>query len=74
MTIKTTEKNGPVIGTFQLVGGEDLILITTRGKIIRIGTEEIPIYSRGTQGVKLIDLESGERVAAASKFVERNSG
>jgi len=73
MTIKTTEKNGPVIGTFQLVGGEDLILITTQGKIIRIDTDEIPIYSRGTQGVKLIDLENGERVAAASKFAERNS-
>ncbi|GIW47690.1 MAG: DNA gyrase subunit A [Deltaproteobacteria bacterium] len=70
MTIKTTEKNGSVVGAFQVTDDNQIILITTHGKIIRMEASEIKVYGRGTQGLKLIDLEPGEKVAAVAKVVE----
>jgi DNA gyrase subunit A len=70
MTIKTTEKNGPVVGAFQVTDDNQIILITTHGKIIRMEASEIKVYGRGTQGLKLIGLEPGEKVAAVAKVVE----
>ncbi|MFQ5787855.1 MAG: DNA gyrase C-terminal beta-propeller domain-containing protein, partial [Thermodesulfobacteriota bacterium] len=68
ITIKTTGKNGRVVGAFQVTVDMQIILITTHGgKIIRLKASEISIYGRGTQGLRLIDLEPGEKVAAIAK-------
>lgn len=72
MTIKTTEKNGRVVGAFQVTNDMQVILITTHGKVIRMEASQISVYRRGTQGLKLIDLEPGEKVAAVAKVVERD--
>jgi DNA gyrase subunit A len=72
MTIKTTEKNGRVVGAFQVTNDMQVILITTHGKVIRMEASQISVYGRGTQGLKLIDLEPGEKVAAVAKVVERD--
>lgn len=68
ITIKTTGKNGRVIGAFQVTDDSEIILITTRaGKIIRLKASDISVYGRGTQGLRLIDLEHEEKVAAVAK-------
>ncbi|MEW6145396.1 MAG: DNA gyrase subunit A [Thermodesulfobacteriota bacterium] len=73
ITIKTTGKNGRVVGAFQVTNDTQIMIITTHGgKVIRMNASEISVYGRGTQGVRLIDLESDERVAAVAKVVERD--
>lgn len=72
ITIKTTGKNGRVVGAFQVMNDTQIMMITTHGgKVIRMKASEISIYGRGTQGVRLIDLKDDERVAAVAKVVEK---
>ncbi len=71
MTIKTTGKNGYVVGTFQVTDDMQVMLITTQSKMIRINVSEINVYGRGTQGVRLIGLDEGESVTAVAKVLER---
>ena len=71
MTIKTTGKNGKVVGAFQVTNDMQIMIITTHGgKVIRMNASEISVYGRGAQGLRLIDLEDTERVAAVAKVVE----
>ncbi|HEX7230987.1 MAG TPA: DNA gyrase subunit A [Candidatus Binatia bacterium] len=71
ITMRTTEKTGRVIGV-QLVGADDqLMLITNTGKIIRLRINDIRVIGRNTQGVRLIDLEDGERVVSLARLAEK---
>jgi len=73
ITIRTTGKNGRVVGAFQVTNDTQIMIITTHGgKVIRMNASEISVYGRGTQGVRLIGLEPDERVAAVAKVVERD--
>lgn len=75
ITIKTTGKNGRVVGTFQVTNDTQIMMITTKGgKVIRMDASEISIFGRGTQGVRLIGLAEDEKVAAVAKVVERDQG
>ncbi len=62
ITIKTTERNGEMIGIKQLIDEDGLVLISTKGKIIRLKASNISIMGRNTQGVKLIGLDPGENL------------
>ncbi len=72
ITIKTTQRNGKVIGVKQLVDTDELVLISTTGKIIRLRASDIPIMGRNTQGVKLIGLDSSEAVVGIAVFSSRD--
>ena len=71
ITIKTTARNGKLVGTQQITEQDEVMLITDKGKIIRLRGEEISVIGRNTQGVKLIELETGERVMAVARLAER---
>jgi DNA gyrase subunit A len=71
ITVKTTARNGKLVGTQQITDQDEVMLITDRGKIIRLRCGEIRLSSRNTQGVKLIELESGERAMAVARLAER---
>jgi len=71
ITIKTTARNGKLVGTQQITEQDEVMLITDKGKIIRLRGEEISVIGRNTQGVKLIELEAGERVMAVGRLAER---
>ena len=71
ITVKTTERNGKLVGTLQITDQDEVMLITDGGKIIRLRCGEIRLSSRNTQGVKLIDVEAGERVMAIACLAER---
>lgn len=72
ITIKTTGKNGKVVGAFQVTDDMHIMIITTHGgKVIRMNASEISVYGRGTQGLRLIGLNDDERVAAVAKVIER---
>ncbi len=71
ITIKTNDRNGSVVGVRQVTDDDDVMLITNRGKIIRMKVKGISTMGRNTQGVRLIHLESGEKVVAFAKLAEK---
>jgi DNA gyrase subunit A len=70
ITIKTNERNGQVVGILEVQEEHDIMLVTDRGKIIRMPVSNISVISRNTQGVRLIGMESGERVVSAATLAE----
>jgi DNA gyrase subunit A len=73
IAIKTTKRNGMVVAILLVQEDEDLMIITNRGKIIRIPVDGISIISRNTQGVKLIGMETDEKVVGAANLPEQAS-
>ncbi len=71
ITIKITEKNGRVIGMAQVSAEDEIILITSNGKVIRIRAKDISVQGRNTQGVRLFDIEEGDNVVSFAKVAER---
>jgi len=69
--IKTTERNGKVIGLVQAKDTDEVMLVTNGGMLIRMKVKEISVIGRNTQGVRLITLESpNEKVTGISKLPE----
>jgi DNA gyrase subunit A len=66
-----TSKNGPVLALLQLGPDDEIMLVTDRGKIIRMAAQSIPIVGRVTQGVKLMDADPEEKVVSVAKVVEK---
>ncbi len=70
-TVNITEKNGRVVGAFQVNDDTEIMLISNQGgKIIRTSVSEIRNTGRSTQGVKVINLETDELVAAVARVAE----
>lgn len=71
LTLKTTEKNGDVIGVLQVFETDDIMLVTDHGKVIRTQVKQVPIIGRNTQGVRLIQMDKDETVVSVAKFAEK---
>ena len=71
ITMKTTDKTGRVVGVQQVTEDDQLMLISNKGKIIRMRIKDIRIIGRNTQGVRLIELEEGERVVSLARVAEK---
>ena len=71
ITMKTTDKTGRVVGGQQVTEDDQLMLISNKGKIIRMRIKDIRIIGRNTQGVRLIELEEGERVVSLARLAEK---
>jgi DNA gyrase subunit A len=65
INVKTTERNGKVVGISQVEDKSEVMLISQYGKIIRIESKYIRESGRSAQGVRLLQIEPGDRVAAA---------
>src|SRR5580704_4114111 len=65
INVKTTERNGKVVGIAQATENSEVMLISHYGKIIRMDSSTIRESGRAAQGVRLLQLEPGDRVAAA---------
>ena len=70
LTIKTSERNGLVVSSFQVADQDQLMIITEHGKIIRLRAGDISVIGRNTQGVKLIEMAEGEKVVGVAKVME----
>ncbi len=70
ITMKVTDKTGHVMSVSQVNETDEIMLITTKGKIIRMRVNAISVIGRNTQGVRLINLEEGEAVSAVAKVAE----
>ncbi len=72
ITIQASERNGPCVAV-RLVGDDDhLMLVTDRGQIIRTKVKQISSFGRNTQGVRIMQLDEGERVVAVEPIAERD--
>jgi DNA gyrase subunit A len=71
ITLKVTEKTGAIVGVAQVSDGDDVMLVTDSGKIIRMAVDEIRVIGRNTQGVRLIGLQENERVASLARLAEK---
>ncbi|HUJ57926.1 MAG TPA: DNA gyrase subunit A [Kofleriaceae bacterium] len=70
ITIKTTARNGLVSGVRIVTDDDHLILISDRGKLIRLRVHDIPVQGRATQGVRVMRVDDGEHVAAIERLAE----
>jgi DNA gyrase subunit A len=74
INIKTTGRNGRVVGVKFLRRDEEVMLITEKGMIIRLNTADISTIGRNTQGVRLIQLEEGDHLVSTARLAEREEG
>ncbi len=70
ITIKTTERNGEVVGIKLVDESKDLMVVTEKGMTIRIRCEEIRSVGRNAQGVRLVKLEEGDKIARIAPVVK----
>jgi DNA gyrase subunit A len=69
ITMKTTEKTGAVIGALTVRDADEIMLITVKGQMVRISVNGIREAGRNTQGVKLIELDSGDKLQAIASVI-----
>ncbi|PYO35719.1 MAG: DNA gyrase subunit A [Candidatus Rokuibacteriota bacterium] len=62
--IKTEGRNGPVVGMLQIREGDDILVVTTKGKIIRVPAAEVTSQGRNTMGVRIIELDPDDQVGS----------
>jgi len=74
INIKTSPRNGPVVGVKFIAKDEEVMLITEKGMIIRLSTADISTIGRATQGVRLIQLEEGDRLVSVARLAEKEEG
>ncbi len=70
ITIKTTERNGPVVGALVVDDEDEVMLISEQGNIVRTKVGGINVIGRNTQGVTLIDLAGDENLVAVARLAE----
>jgi DNA gyrase subunit A len=74
ITIKTNERNGKVVGAVQVEDEDDIVLISSRGTLVRTQVEGISVVSRNTQGVNLITLGKGEKLVGLDRILDLGAG
>jgi DNA gyrase subunit A len=70
ITIKTTDRNGRVAGVIQTKPGDEMMITTDHGTLIRVRADEVSEIGRNTQGVRLIHVDEGEKVIRAVRITE----
>ena len=67
--IQTSERNGRMVGAIQVEPGDDVVLISSVGTLVRTPVDEISELGRNTQGVRLIRLDEGERLVGLDRII-----
>ncbi len=70
IAMAASERNGPLVGAVQVFEGDELMLISDQGTLVRTRTDEVSVLSRNTQGVRLIRLKSGEHLVGVERIEE----
>ena len=69
--IQASARNGSVVGFAYVHDGDELMVITQQGMVIRMQTNDVSVIGRATQGVKIIDSEEGDKVVSIARLVEK---
>jgi DNA gyrase subunit A len=70
--IRTSERNGAVVGTLAVRDGDEIMLITAQGMVNRTQLTEIRVIGRNTQGVRVMNINEGDKVATAAKIAKED--
>ncbi len=73
IAIQTSERNGDVVGARQVFEGDEIMLISDQGTLVRTSVEEISVVGRNTQGVRLISLRENEKLVGLERIIETES-
>ncbi len=68
IAIRTSDRNGMVVGAHAVQEADSLMLITAKGKMIRMAVSDVRVIGRATQGVRLINLDEGDKLVSATTF------
>jgi len=71
--IKTGGRNGTVVGMLQVREGDDVLVITTKGRIIRFPSQDVSSQGRNTMGVRIIDLDADDKVGSIARVEAESS-
>jgi DNA gyrase subunit A len=71
INIDTSERNGQVVGVAYVEAGDEILLMTQQGMMLRMQTDTVRAIGRATQGVRLIDIEDDDRVVAVAKLDDK---
>ncbi len=74
ITVKTSDKNGSLIAMKEVNDGDELVIITSGGMVIRQSVAEIRVMGRNTQGVRLIRLGEGDEIADIARVIPEEEG
>jgi DNA gyrase subunit A len=74
IALQTTDRNGATVGAVQVTPGQELMLISSTGTLVRTPVDEVSIVGRNTQGVRLIRLAEGERLTGIEQIDETLEG
>ncbi len=72
--IKTTDRNGPVVAICRVDDGDEIIMMTSRGKLQRIRVDDISVIGRNTQGVRIMSLDEDDPLAAVVRVPSEDTG
>ncbi len=72
--IKTEGRNGSVVGMLQVREGDDILVVTTKGKMIRMHADDITSQGRNTMGVRIIDIEPDDHVGSIARVEAEHNG
>jgi DNA gyrase subunit A len=68
IAIQTTDRNGKTVGAIQVGDEDEIMLISSNGTLVRTGVSDISVMGRNTQGVRLIRVESGQRLVGLARI------
>ena len=74
ITLKKTDKTGPIVALKEVIPDDELMMITRHGVIIRLPVDGIRVIGRNTQGVKVMNLDSGDAVVDVARVVKEEEG
>jgi DNA gyrase subunit A len=74
ITIRTTDRNGQVVGVAQVVDDDEVMMITDAGKVLRARVAGISTMGRATQGVRVMNLADGEKLVSVARLAESDVG
>ncbi len=70
IALKVTDKTGKLVSARQVTSKDDLMIVSSKGKLIRISIGDISEFGRNTQGVRLMNVDAGEKVVAVEHLAE----
>ena len=72
ITIRTSQRNGPVVSVAQVVDDDEVMLITSGGKVLRARVAGISTMGRATQGVRIMNLADDEKIVSMARLAEQD--
>ena len=74
IALQTSDRNGVTVAALQVMAGQEIMMISSTGTLVRTTVDEISVQGRNTQGVRLIRLDEGERLVGIERVASLDAG